>query len=461
MSTSITIRRYLDKQDVRYATTNFSGALADMFNNGNDKVNPAQIAKAVVLKDLRGMLMAVLPGPNHLNIEALNRQLHRNLRLADTEDYQTIFADCAPGILPPLGEAYGFETVVDDSLLDQDLIYFVSGNNNELVRISGYDFQLLHSNAWYGNAFSHITTADALEANPKQGDVTQAEATPDLRKRLAQLAMMPKMPVLTQKIVQLNTNPYAHGEDLAKLLDGDAILSDQIIRYAQTAPYVKNTSISTIRQAISRGLSYDVVMNFGLGISATRAFKITSHGPLGLQAFWRHATYSATLIHGLCQTLPRKQNLQAGTAVLCGLLHNIGYLIFGYLFPKEFAALNIALSETTDNSIIELEQRKFGITHAEIGYWLMDAWSMPSELITVTAEHHNANYDGPHREYVRLVYLTDALLKQHNIGDAADDEISDDFLQRLGLTKHQVNTTLEKTIQGSDELDNMARQLAA
>jgi len=461
VSTSITVRRYLDKQDVRYATTVFDGKLEDMFSKGNDKVNPTQIAKAVVLKDFRGMLMAVLPGPNQLNIEALNRQLHRNLRIAEIEDYQTIFADCAPGILPPLGEAYGFETVVDDGLLDQDLVYFVSGNNNELVRISGYDFQLLHSNAWYGNAFSHITTTENQTTPINHSNISKTEARPDLRQQLAQLEVIPKMPVLTQKIIQLNNNPYAHGEDLARLVEGDLYLSEQILRYVQTAPYIKNASISTIRQAISRGLSYDVVMNFSLGISATRAFKITAHGPLGLQAFWRHATYSATLIHGLCQTLPRKQNLQPGTAVLCGLLHNIGYLVFGYLFPKQFAALNIAFSESSDTSIIELEQRKFAITHSELGHWLMDAWSMPQELITATAEHHNSDYDGPYKEYVRLVYLTDTLLKQQNIGDAADNEISDEFLQSMGLTRQQLNTTLEKTIQGSNELDNMARQLAA
>ena len=461
MSTSITIRRYLDKQDVRYATTEFDGELDEMLNNGNDKVNPSQIAKAVVLKDLRGMLMAVLPGPNNLNIEALNRQLHRNLRPAESEDYQTIFADCAPGILPPLGEAYGFETVVDDGLLDQDLIYFVSGNNNELVRISGYDFQLLHSNAWYGNAFSHITTEDNQNESPMHPVKTKKVSTPDLLKQLERLEAPPKIPAVTQKILQLNSNPYAHGEDLAKLLEGELNLSDQIIRYAQTAPYVKDASVSTMRQAISRGLGYDLVMNFGIGISATRAFKITSHGPLGLQAFWRHATYSATLIHGLCQTLPRKQNLQIGTAVLCGLLHNIGYLVFGYVYPKEFATLNSAISDSSDSGIIDIERRKFGITHADLGHWLVDEWSMPSELAIVALEHHNSDYDGPGKDYVKLVYLTDALLKQHNIGDAADEEISEDFLQSMGLTRHQVNTALEKTIQGRDELDNMARQLAA
>ena len=461
MSTSITIRRYLDKQDVRYATTEFDGELEEMLNRGNDKVNPSQIAKAVVLKDLRGMLMAVLPGPNHLNIEALNRQLHRNLRPADSEDYQTIFADCAPGILPPLGEAYGFEIVVDDGLLDQDLIYFVSGNNNELVRISGYDFQLLHSNAWYGNTFSHITTEDSSSKNSTQKGTAKKAATPDLMQQLEQMQFAPKIPTITQKILQLNSNPYAHGEDLAKLLEGELNLSEQIIRYTQTAPYVKDASISTMRQAISRGLGYDLVMNFGIGISATRAFKITSHGPLGLQAFWRHATYSATLIHGLCQTLPRQQKLQLGTAVLCGLLHNIGYLVFGYVYPKEFAALNNGIPDASDNSIIDLEQRNFGITHAKLGHWLMNEWSMPQELAIVALEHHNTDYDGPSKDYVKLVYLTDTLLKQHGIGDAADEEISDDFLQSVGLTRHQVNVALEKTIQGRDELDNMARQLAA
>ena len=92
MSTSITVRRYLNKQDVRYATTEFAGSIDEMFNNGNEKVNPSQIAKAVVLKDIRGMLMAVLPGPHLLDIDAINRQLHRNLREADTKEYQTVFS---------------------------------------------------------------------------------------------------------------------------------------------------------------------------------------------------------------------------------------------------------------------------------------------------------------------------------------------------------------------------------
>ena len=461
MSTSITVRRYLNKQDVRYATTEFSGSIDEMFSKGNENINPAQIAKAVVLKDLRGMLMAVLPGPHILDIDAINRQLHRNLKEAGTEEYQSVFADCSPGVLPPLGEAYGFETVIDDGLLDQDLVYFVSGNQNELVRISGYDFQLLHSNAWFGNTFSHISKEEKQTAS-SQTHEQQTEVLQDIRAQLLTMENPPELPPMAQKIIHLDTNPYAHGEDLAKLIESDSTLSDQIIRYAKTASYVKDPTIATLRQSMARGLTYDLVMNIALAISSIRTFKITAHGPLGLQAYWRHATYSATLMHGLCTMLPRKQRVQTGKAILCSMIHNIGHLVLGELFPKEFAALNTALNDnTSDTPICDLEQRMFGITHNEIGHWLTESWNMPTEICTATLHHHEADYSGPHKEYAYLVYLADALLAQHNIGEAADDEISDEFIQRLGLTRQLINTALEKTIKDRNELDNMARQLAA
>lgn len=461
MSTSITVRRYLNKQDVRYATTEFSGSVDEMFKRGNEKIDPSQIAKAVVLKDIRGMLMAVLPGPHVLDIAAINRQLHRNLREAPAEDYQTVFADCSPGILPPLGEAYGFETVIDDGLLDQDLVYFVSGNENELVRISGYDFQLLHSNAWFGNTFSQISKDDSKQ---KAVDTPEIETSTnkDIRQQLAELSELPELPPMAQKIVQLDTNPYSHGEDLAKLIESDPAFSEQIVRYAQTASYVKDPSLATLRQTISRGLTYDLVMNLALGISTLKAFKITEHGPLAMQASWRHATYSATLVHGLCTLLPRKQSVLTGKAILAGLLHNIGHLAMGSLFPKEFANLTTALADNNgETSITVVEQRMFGITHSEIGHWLAELWNMPSEVCTAIKHHHDPEYDGPHKEYAYLVYLADSLLAQHNIGDASDDEIPDKLFESLGLSRQQVNAVLEKTIKDRDDLDNMARQLAA
>lgn len=464
MSTSITIRRYLDRQDVRYATVPCSDDIETVLKFGTEDIPANNIAKAIILKDVRGMVMAVIPGPNDLDTEALNRQLHRNLRAADPDDYHGVFADCAPNVLPPLGEAYGFETIIDDSLLDKELVYFASGNNNELIRISGHDFQLLHSNAWYGNTFSHIISEPNSDT---ESTVSQARKQPAIqskakvKQRIQKLTNLPPMPSMAQKIIQLNSNPYAHAEDLAKLIEKDPSLSAQIIRYSQSSFYGYQGTIASVRQAISRVLGYDLVMNIALGIAATRPFKAAPQGPFGLQAYWRHATYNAALAQGLCNAIPSKLRPRPGTAYLCGLLHNFGFLVLGYLFPSEFVALNNAITEDPETPVMDHEERLLGTTHAEVGSWIMQAWNMPEEVHVAISQHHNPAYNGLHAEYAYLVNLANHLLKRHDIGDAASVELSADLLEKIGITEPQALAILEKTFKGREELDSMARQLAA
>lgn len=461
MSTSITIRRFLDRQDVRYATIPCNDDIETVMRYGSNDIAANNISKAIILKDLRGMVMAVIPGPNSLDLEALNRQLHRNLRIAEPQDYHGIFADCSPNMLPPLGEAYGFETIIDDSLLDKDLIYFVSGNNNELIRISGHDFQLLHSNAWYGNTFSHIISEQEEVKDSPSSSAAKPAAKTKVKQRIQKITNMPPMPSMAQKIIQLNSNPYAHAEDLAKLIEKDPSLSAQIIRYAQSSIYGYQGTIASVRQAISRVLGYDLVMNIALGIAATRPFKSSPQGPFGLQAYWRHATYSATLAQGLCNAVPSKQRPRPGTAYLCGLLHNFGFLVLGYLFPKEFVNLNNAIADNPDTPIIDLEERLLGTNHAQVGGWLMEAWNMPEEVHVTICEHHNPEYSGPHADYARLVNIANQLLKRHDIGDAISDELQEKLLEKIGITDAQALAILEKTFEGREDLETMARQLAA
>jgi len=269
------------------------------------------------------------------------------------------------------------------------------------------------------------------------------------------------MPNMAQKIIQLNSNPYAHAEDLAKLIEKDPSLSAQIIRYAQSSFYGYEGTIASVRQAISRVLGYDLVMNIALGISATRPFKSAPQGPFGLQAHWRHATYNATLSQGLCNAIPAKQRPRPGTAYLCGLLHNFGFLVLGYLFPREFVELNNSIAEDPNTPVIEQEERLLGTNHAELGSWLMEAWNMPEEVHITISQHHNFNYSGPHAEYARLVNIANQLLKRHDIGDADSDDLPADLLEKVGLSDTQAVSILDKTFEGREDLDTMARQLAA
>ena len=471
MSTSITVRRYLDAQDVRYSVVKCPVDAQGCWQGDIGEISPTCVARAMILKDISGLVMAVLPITHSLKLDALNRQLHRKLRPADEIDYRGVFADCSPGILPALGEAYSFETVIDDSLLDQDFVYVASGNAGELVRITGQDFQLLHSNAWYGNTFSQISEQRAAQQQaeksapvpkPKVVELeTPVAPVANLRQRIERITELPAMPSLAQKIIQLNANPYAHAEDLAKLVEKDPSLTAQVVRYAQSPFYGYQGQVASVRQAISRVLGYDMVMNISLGVAAARPFKVPPEGPLGLNAFWRHATYSAALTQALANAVPREHRPRPGTAYLAGLLHNFGFLLLGHLFPKEFAVLHRAIINEPETPIVELEQRLIGATHMEMGAWLMEAWNMPQEILVVQKEHHNLDYDGPHAIYVHLVALADRMLKGLGMGDAASDELPANLLAAVGLDAGQMTKVLERMVESRDELDTMARQLVA
>jgi HD-like signal output (HDOD) protein len=268
------------------------------------------------------------------------------------------------------------------------------------------------------------------------------------------------MPSLAQKIIQLNANPYAHAEDLAKLVEKDPSLTAQIVRYAQSPFYGYQGTVASVRQAISRVLGYDMVMNISLGVAAARPFKVPLEGSLGLNAFWHNATYSAALTQALCNEMPRGQRPRPGTAYLAGLLHNFGFLLLGHLFPEEFSELQKAATSEPETPVIDLEQRLIGATHMEMAAWLMEAWNMPQEILVVQQEHHNLDYAGPHANYVHLVALADWLLKEYDM-ESTVAELPGSLLAAVGITEEQATKVMERLQESREELDTMARQLVA
>ena len=103
------------------------------------------IAKAVVVKDSSGYALALIPGDRWLKLDALNRELNRSFELAAEEELEALFPDCRLGAVPPVGEAYGLETYVDESILALGRAYWEAGDHQSLVSVSGDGLRALLS----------------------------------------------------------------------------------------------------------------------------------------------------------------------------------------------------------------------------------------------------------------------------------------------------------------------------
>jgi Ala-tRNA(Pro) deacylase len=78
----------------------------------------------------------------------------RPVELATEDETGTVFRDCVPGAAPPIGPAYGLETVVEDRLMAEPEVHFEGGDHESLVHMRGEAFQELVRGARHGS-FAH------------------------------------------------------------------------------------------------------------------------------------------------------------------------------------------------------------------------------------------------------------------------------------------------------------------
>lgn len=143
MTISKTVQSFIERNSVQYTLLSHPPTPSASRTAQAAHVPGEKVAKGVVLQDGDSHLLAVLPASRELDVGALNRALGRDLVLAEEGDFSTIFSDCDTGAVPPVGPAFGIETIVDDALLAQDEVYFEAGDHQNLVRVKGDDFARL------------------------------------------------------------------------------------------------------------------------------------------------------------------------------------------------------------------------------------------------------------------------------------------------------------------------------
>ena len=122
------------------------------------KVPGDALAKGVVLRDPKGLLLVVVPSDYHIELDTLNERLDRTLTFVAEEGLAKIFPSCELGAVPAIGAAYSLPTLwdPDSSLGAQDYLYFEAGDHTTVVRVSSAHFRELMADAQQAQFSHHI-----------------------------------------------------------------------------------------------------------------------------------------------------------------------------------------------------------------------------------------------------------------------------------------------------------------
>ena len=155
MSIASTVSNYLAEHDVPYDILAHPHTTSSTESAQASHIPTSRLAKTVVLEDGRGYLAVVVPSNKRVDLGELHRVFNRDLGLATESELGGLFADCEIGALPAVGPAYGLETVVDDTIVEQPDIYFEAGDHEQLIHVSAEVFRILMGDGVRHGHFSH------------------------------------------------------------------------------------------------------------------------------------------------------------------------------------------------------------------------------------------------------------------------------------------------------------------
>ncbi|WP_309044777.1 HDOD domain-containing protein [Marinobacter sediminicola] len=455
MALAARLERFFNQQGIAYRelpidrATSLDEAVSAL---GESRVNAI---KATLLIDISGIVMAVHKYDSALDTEALRQLTGRYLQPLTAQQTIRLFGDCDPGFTPPVGSAYELPVLLDESIARAERVVFSSGTDHSLVELDGPSLRLAMAGSREGNL--------AIRGPGNNGGrdaLTLAEVASKLKK----LYRLPPMPALALRILRLTSNTEATARELAELIEFDPSLTAQVMRYARSALFHYPGQINSVQDAVTRVLGFDRVAHIALGIASVRAFDVPKAGILGMDNFWRHSLYCAFV----AQRMAPHCGADKGLAYLCGLLHNFGLLLVGHLFPAEFKELNKLREANPETSMQSLEQQVFGqgseqeiisVGHGAIGGILHRLWELPDPVIKAAGVHQQPGYQGEHQNYVMMVQLANALLKERGIGDEFNSDDLPSLLHGLGLEPGFVDELNAEIDQVAPELDALASSL--
>jgi HD-like signal output (HDOD) protein len=217
---------------------------------------------------------------------------------------------------------------------------------------------------------------------------------------------------VVQKVREITSSPNASMKELVKVIGADSVLTSKILRIVNSAAYGFNGRISNIDQAIVimgfqqlRDLCVGLTLMKGVGAAAPE----TPFDRIGL---WKHSLGTAVT----CKLIQeRLAGNSSSNLFVAGLLCNIGRLVLDQHFPDEFAMV-MKLAQKQGIRLIEAERRILDVTHAEIGCWATQAWSLEDNLSQCIRDHHGPS-GNRNAAIVNLAYV---ITQVRGIGSPGD-----------------------------------------
>jgi len=207
--------------------------------------------------------------------------------------------------------------------------------------------------------------------------------TESLRKKIGGLQQLPSVPTVYFEMMAAMARDDVSPSKIARIIERDAAIAAKTLQLVNSACFCLSRRITSVDQAVAY-LGMDLVRDLSLTVHMFAALEPTAmRAGFSFDAEQEHSLLTAKLVRRLLPS-PR----QSRNAFTAALLHDIGNLILAVCNPDDFKKVMTACA-TSGRSQYEIEAEMLGVTHAEVGAYLLGLWGLPHSIVEAVAYHHN------------------------------------------------------------------------
>lgn len=277
------------------------------------------------------------------------------------------------------------------------------------------------------------------------------------------LEELPVLPVVITRMLALNKNDDDYFENILRLAQEDPSFALRIVKMANSGAFKPLSPINDLNTAVAR-IGTHQVATLVTSMAVMQVFVPTEKDA---RTLWLHAIQTAVTARNLAQKY-LSNRINSAEAYFCGLMHDIGRFILFDVAADDVRRID-ETGWNTPEQLIDIEEKRLGINHAELGWHVCNKWMMPEHVCTVVQYHHTVDLNrviqGDRRliELIRLIQVSDHFsvvllscpeiesLKPHELADLLQTRVIDFSGKELSLSTRHLQNIMRDVIDESLE----------
>jgi HD-like signal output (HDOD) protein len=254
-----------------------------------------------------------------------------------------------------------------------------------------------------------------------------------IRRFVSGVQTLPALPHIYVKLTGLLESERSGVAEIARVIEQDPAMCAKILQLVNSSFIGLGRTISDVEQAVSY-LGLNLLKNLTLVVQVFNVRPLSEAHRLQVFRLQRHGL----LVGGIARRLVAEDQRASDDAFMAGILHDIGKLVLLDHQPDLYDLVQ-KKARLAHRPVHEVEREVLGVTHAEIGGFLLGLWGLPYPIVEAAANHHEpGRVHDPGVDVLMAVYVSNHLARGQEqacgLDETAQSPLDKDYLAAAGAT---------------------------